>query len=92
MFYQEAIERKEKRAQRFHFCAEESSSQQNVFLDKDTMKKGERADEWSPSVTRLFSSCLFNLSSSSVVLSYPQAAHGGHPHDGRGRHEHPGNL
>ncbi|XP_068186894.1 nuclear cap-binding protein subunit 3 [Antennarius striatus] len=35
----EAIERKEKRARRFHFCGEESSSQQNVFLDKDAMKK-----------------------------------------------------
>uniref|UniRef100_A0A8C4F6F9 Nuclear cap-binding protein subunit 3 n=1 Tax=Dicentrarchus labrax TaxID=13489 RepID=A0A8C4F6F9_DICLA len=35
----EAIERKEKRARRFHFCAEESVGQRNVFLDKDIMKK-----------------------------------------------------
>ncbi|XP_075888179.1 nuclear cap-binding protein subunit 3 [Nelusetta ayraudi] len=35
----EAIERKEKRARRFHFCAEESSSQRTVLLDKDMMKK-----------------------------------------------------
>lgn len=38
--YQEAIERKEKRARRFHFCVEESSSQRTVLLDKDMMKKG----------------------------------------------------
>lgn len=37
---QEAIERKEKRAQRFHFCGEENSGQRNVLLDKDMMKKG----------------------------------------------------
>lgn len=37
---QEAIERKEKRARRFHFCGEESSGQRNVLLDKDMMKKG----------------------------------------------------
>nr|XP_020479954.1 nuclear cap-binding protein subunit 3 [Monopterus albus] len=35
----EAIERKEKRARRFHFCVEESVGQRNFFLDKDTMKK-----------------------------------------------------
>uniref|UniRef100_UPI0037E721DE nuclear cap-binding protein subunit 3 isoform X2 n=1 Tax=Semicossyphus pulcher TaxID=241346 RepID=UPI0037E721DE len=35
----EAIERKEKRARRFHFCAEESVAQRNVYLDKDIMKK-----------------------------------------------------
>ncbi|KAG7515674.1 nuclear cap-binding protein subunit 3 [Solea senegalensis] len=36
----EAIERKEKRARRFHFCGEEESVvQRNVFLHKDTMKK-----------------------------------------------------
>ncbi|XP_018543966.1 nuclear cap-binding protein subunit 3 [Lates calcarifer] len=35
----EAIERKEKRARRFHFHGEESVGQRNVFLDKDTMKK-----------------------------------------------------
>ncbi|XP_071362229.1 nuclear cap-binding protein subunit 3 isoform X2 [Trachinotus anak] len=35
----EAIERKEKRARRFHFLGEESVGQRNVFLDKDTMKK-----------------------------------------------------
>ncbi|XP_074528849.1 nuclear cap-binding protein subunit 3 [Halichoeres trimaculatus] len=35
----EAIEKKEKRARRFHFCAEESVAQRNVFLDKDMMKK-----------------------------------------------------
>uniref|UniRef100_A0A3Q0TH77 Nuclear cap-binding protein subunit 3 n=1 Tax=Amphilophus citrinellus TaxID=61819 RepID=A0A3Q0TH77_AMPCI len=35
----EAIERKEKRAQRFHFRGEESVGQRNVFLDKDAMKK-----------------------------------------------------
>lgn len=35
----EAIERKEKRAQRFHFHSEQSVTQRNVFLDKDAMKK-----------------------------------------------------
>ncbi|TKS83392.1 Nuclear cap-binding protein subunit 3 [Collichthys lucidus] len=35
----EAIERKEKRARRFHFCGEKSVGQRNVFLDKDIMKK-----------------------------------------------------
>ncbi|XP_020481927.2 nuclear cap-binding protein subunit 3 [Labrus bergylta] len=35
----EAIERKEKRARRFHFIAEESVAQRNVFLDKDILKK-----------------------------------------------------
>nr|XP_033466857.1 nuclear cap-binding protein subunit 3 [Epinephelus lanceolatus] len=35
----EAIERKEKRARRFHFRPEEHVDQRNVFLDKDTMKK-----------------------------------------------------
>ncbi|XP_069395532.1 nuclear cap-binding protein subunit 3 isoform X2 [Paralichthys olivaceus] len=35
----EAIERKEKRARRFHFHSEESDRQRNVFLDKDIMKK-----------------------------------------------------
>ncbi|XP_029957305.1 nuclear cap-binding protein subunit 3 [Salarias fasciatus] len=35
----EAIERKEKRAQRFHFHGEQSVTQRNVFLDKDAMKK-----------------------------------------------------
>uniref|UniRef100_A0A3Q3EKS5 Nuclear cap-binding protein subunit 3 n=1 Tax=Labrus bergylta TaxID=56723 RepID=A0A3Q3EKS5_9LABR len=32
-------ERKEKRARRFHFIAEESVAQRNVFLDKDILKK-----------------------------------------------------
>ncbi|XP_029376028.1 nuclear cap-binding protein subunit 3 isoform X1 [Echeneis naucrates] len=35
----EAIEKKEKRARRFHFHGEESVGQRNVFLDKDAMKK-----------------------------------------------------
>uniref|UniRef100_A0A3B3ZH41 Nuclear cap-binding protein subunit 3 n=1 Tax=Periophthalmus magnuspinnatus TaxID=409849 RepID=A0A3B3ZH41_9GOBI len=35
----EAIEKKEKRAQRFHFQAEESAPQRNVCLDKDSIKK-----------------------------------------------------
>ncbi|XP_070700073.1 nuclear cap-binding protein subunit 3 [Pempheris klunzingeri] len=35
----EAIERKEKRARRFHFCGEENVGQRNIFLDKDVMKK-----------------------------------------------------
>ncbi|XP_047463521.1 nuclear cap-binding protein subunit 3 [Mugil cephalus] len=35
----EAIERKEKRARRFHFQSEDSVVQRNVFLDKDAMKK-----------------------------------------------------
>ncbi|XP_030293498.1 nuclear cap-binding protein subunit 3 [Sparus aurata] len=35
----EAIEKKEKRARRFHFCTEESTSQRNVYLDKEVMKK-----------------------------------------------------
>lgn len=36
----EAIEKKEKRAQRFHFQGEDSAPQRNVFLDKDIIKKG----------------------------------------------------
>ncbi|XP_015227280.1 PREDICTED: nuclear cap-binding protein subunit 3 [Cyprinodon variegatus] len=36
---QEAIERKEKRARRFHFRCEETVAQRNVFLDKEAMKK-----------------------------------------------------
>ncbi|KAF7654384.1 hypothetical protein LDENG_00070470 [Lucifuga dentata] len=35
----EAIEKKEKRARRFHFHGEVSLVQRNVLLDKDTMKK-----------------------------------------------------
>ncbi|XP_030009813.1 nuclear cap-binding protein subunit 3 isoform X1 [Sphaeramia orbicularis] len=35
----EAIERKEKRARRFHFHGEVSIGQRNVFLDRDIMKK-----------------------------------------------------
>ncbi|XP_008331630.1 nuclear cap-binding protein subunit 3 isoform X2 [Cynoglossus semilaevis] len=35
----EAIEKKEKRARRFHFSAEENVSQRNFFLDKDMLKK-----------------------------------------------------
>uniref|UniRef100_A0A3Q2QAP5 Nuclear cap-binding protein subunit 3 n=1 Tax=Fundulus heteroclitus TaxID=8078 RepID=A0A3Q2QAP5_FUNHE len=35
----EAIERKEKRARRFHFRCEENVGQRNVLLDKDAMKK-----------------------------------------------------
>ncbi|XP_056140707.1 nuclear cap-binding protein subunit 3 [Lampris incognitus] len=35
----EAIERKEKRARRFHFRAEVNLAQRNVVLDKDLMKK-----------------------------------------------------
>ncbi|KAK7925614.1 hypothetical protein WMY93_007924 [Mugilogobius chulae] len=35
----EAIEKKEKRAQRFHFQAEESAPQRNVCLDKERIKK-----------------------------------------------------
>ncbi|KAM7373836.1 hypothetical protein PAMP_006534 [Pampus punctatissimus] len=35
----ESIERKEKRARRFHFHGEVSVSQRNVFLDKDGMRK-----------------------------------------------------
>lgn len=35
----EAIERKEKRARRFHFHGEVSVGQRNVFLDKDSMRK-----------------------------------------------------
>lgn len=37
---QEAIEKKEKRARRFHFRAEENLAQKNVVLDRDMMKKG----------------------------------------------------
>lgn len=39
---QEAVEKKEKRAQRFHFRAEESTAQRNVVLDKEMLKKGIR--------------------------------------------------
>ncbi|XP_024117031.1 nuclear cap-binding protein subunit 3 [Oryzias melastigma] len=35
----EAIERKEKRARRFHFCGEQSVGQRTVLLDKETIKK-----------------------------------------------------
>lgn len=57
---QEAIERKEKRARRFHFCSEESRGQRNVFLDKDMMKKGERSNDHG--VRLLFTgSCLYRL-------------------------------
>ncbi|CAL1572579.1 unnamed protein product [Knipowitschia caucasica] len=35
----EAIEKKEKRAQRFHFKAEESAPQRTVCLDKDSVRK-----------------------------------------------------
>ncbi|XP_036800285.1 nuclear cap-binding protein subunit 3 isoform X2 [Oncorhynchus mykiss] len=35
----EAIERKEKRAERFHFRAEANLAQKNVVLDRETMKK-----------------------------------------------------
>ncbi|KAM9728705.1 LOW QUALITY PROTEIN: nuclear cap-binding protein subunit 3 [Menidia menidia] len=35
----EAIERKEKRAQRFHFHGEQSAGQRNVCLDKELLKK-----------------------------------------------------
>lgn len=37
---QEAIEKKEKRARRFHFSAEENLAQKNVVLDRDVLKKG----------------------------------------------------
>ncbi|KAK1874660.1 Nuclear cap-binding protein subunit 3 [Dissostichus eleginoides] len=36
----EAIERKEKRAQRFHFRPEDNAEQRDVLMDKETMKKG----------------------------------------------------
>ncbi|KAK5917617.1 hypothetical protein CgunFtcFv8_002449 [Champsocephalus gunnari] len=35
----EAIERKEKRAQRFHFRPEDNAEQRDVVMDKETMKK-----------------------------------------------------
>ncbi|XP_059398846.1 nuclear cap-binding protein subunit 3-like [Carassius carassius] len=35
----EAIEKKEKRARRFHFSAEENLAQRNVVLDRDLLKK-----------------------------------------------------
>ncbi|XP_077361574.1 nuclear cap-binding protein subunit 3 isoform X2 [Festucalex cinctus] len=35
----EAIERKEKRARRFHFHGEASATQRNIFLDKDAVRK-----------------------------------------------------
>lgn len=37
---QEAIEKKEKRARRFHFHAEENLAQRNVVVDRDVLKKG----------------------------------------------------
>ncbi len=40
---QEAIEKKEKRARRFHFRAEENVAHRNVVLDRDTMKKGKNS-------------------------------------------------
>lgn len=38
--YQEAIEKKEKRARRFHFRCEETVAQRNVCLDKEALRKG----------------------------------------------------
>lgn len=43
VFTQEAIEKKEKRARRFHFRAEDNVAQRNVVLDRELMKKGERS-------------------------------------------------
>lgn len=40
--FQEAIEKKEKRARRFHFSAEENLAQRNVILDRDLLKKGKK--------------------------------------------------
>lgn len=40
---QEAIEKKEKRARRFHFSAEENLAQKNVVLDRDVLKKGKKS-------------------------------------------------
>lgn len=39
-FSQEAIEKKEQRAKRFHFRAEVNLTQRNVALDRDVVKKG----------------------------------------------------
>ena len=38
--FQEAIEKKEQRAKRFHFRSEVNLAQRNVALDRDMMKKG----------------------------------------------------
>lgn len=54
---QEAIEKKEQRAKRFHFRAEVNLAQRNVALDRDMMKKGTvHLGEKIPSVTS--SQCL----------------------------------
>lgn len=42
-FTQEAIEKKEKRARRFHFRAEDNVAQRDMVLDRELMKKGERS-------------------------------------------------
>ncbi|TNN48236.1 Nuclear cap-binding protein subunit 3 [Liparis tanakae] len=44
----EAIEKKEKRARRFHFTPEENVEQRSVVMDKDTMKKGGRSSSVVP--------------------------------------------
>lgn len=90
---QEAIERKEKRARRFHFCGEESSGQRNVLLDKDMMKKGKNPKHvCQTSDCSQVPVCNHCVCSSSVVLSYTPCASGGNPHDRCGRHEHTGRL
>lgn len=90
---QEAIERKEKRARRFHFCGEETGRQRNVFLDKDMMKKGDgQLLDLSQDLVCTGDVLVYLSSSSSVVLSHPQAPPGSDPRDRSRRHEHTGRL
>lgn len=60
-FTQEAIEKKEKRARRFHFRADDNVAQRNVMLDRELMKKGKRSSKHVVQVcdgTRFLLSCL----------------------------------
>lgn len=62
---QEAIEKKEQRAKRFHFRAEVNLAQRNVALDRDMMKKGRSLSNSLEEKIPLFTS------SQSLYLIYP---------------------
>ena len=67
LFYilQEAIEKKEQRAKRFHFRAEVNLAQRNVALDRDMMKKGMSLSNSQEEKIPLFTSSQF------LYLTYP---------------------
>lgn len=56
---QEAIEKKEQRAKRFHFRAEVNLAQRNVALDRDMMKKGRSLPSSEEGKIPLFTSSQF---------------------------------